>query len=395
MKDNFPELDFQRENGNFYYFDSAATTLKPASVITAISNHYGKHNANTRRGFYPLAVEADKICEDVREKVRKFIGAKYITECIFTHGATESLNILAQSIASSFLEPESEVIISQLEHHSSLLPWRTLEKAGKLKVKIPPCSLDTGEIRPEDLENLITEKSRVLVLTPESNVIGETKNFEKLVKIAKAHGLIAIADCAQMVAHQKLNLAESGIDFAAFSGHKMYAEMGIGILYGRQELLEKMSPAFYGGEMVEDVQNNGEIKLAELPYRFEAGTINLGGIASLGTAINFMQSRDFGQLEALSEELRSKLVEIPGLKIIGNPKGTITSFQITDIHPHDVAQILASDGICVRAGYHCAQPLLEEVGPVTRISLGIYNTPEDVNYLVQRIATIHKRMGYE
>ena len=395
MKDNFPELDFQRENGNFYYFDSAATTLKPASVITAISGHYGKHNANTRRGFYPLAVEADKICEDVRKKVRKFIGAEYITECIFTHGATESLNILAQSIASSFLEPESEVIISQLEHHSSLLPWRALEKTGKLKVKILPCSLDTGEIRPEDLENLITEKSRVLVLTPESNVIGETKNFEKLVKIAKAHDLITIADCAQMVAHRKLNLAESGIDFAAFSGHKMYAEMGIGILYGRQELLEKMSPTFYGGEMVEDVQNNGEIELAELPYRFEAGTINLGGIASLGTAIDFMQSRDFRQLEALSEELRSKLVEIPGLKIIGNPRGTITSFQITDIHPHDVAQILASDGICVRAGYHCAQPLLEEVGPVTRISLGIYNTSEDVNYLVQHIATIRKRMGYE
>lgn len=311
------------------------------------------------------------------------------------HGATESLNVLAQSITNCFLKPDDEVIVSQLEHHSSLLPWRALEKTSKIKVKILPCSLKTGEIQEKDLEALITPRSRVLVLTPESNVIGRTKNFAQLLALAKKHNLITVADCAQQVAHQKLELAQSDIDFAAFSGHKMYAEMGVGVLYGRKELLEQMSPVLYGGEMVEDVQNSGEIQLAELPYRFEAGTINLGGIASLGAAIDFMQAYDFAQLEALSEYLKAKLSEVPNLKIIGDPQGTIVSFQIKDIHPHDVAQILASDGICVRAGYHCAQPLLEALGPVTRVSLGAYNTSEDIDYLVTRIASVRKRMGYE
>lgn len=387
MKESFPELDFQRKKGNFCYFDSAATTLKPASVIKAVSDYYSQDNANTRRGFYPLALNADKICEEIREKVRKFIGAKYITECIFTHGATEGLNILAQSITKSFLKAGDEVIISQLEHHSSLLPWR---ETGA-KIKILPCSLETGEIRPEDFKKLISSKSKVLVLTPDSNVIGRTKNFEKLVKIAKEHELIIVADCAQAVAHQRLDLDKSGIDFAAFSGHKMYAGMGIGVLYGRQELLEKMQPQLYGGEMVEDVLNINNIQLAELPYRFEAGTINLGGIVSLGAAIDFMKGID---LEPLSKTLKVTLANNPYLKLIGEPEGPIVSFQLEDIHPHDVAQILASDGICVRAGYHCAQPLLEEIGPVTRVSLGVHNTEEDIEYLAKKLATIRQRMGY-
>ena len=387
MKESFPELDFQRKKGNFYYFDSAATTLKPASVIKAVSDFYSQDNANTRRGFYPLAINADKICEEIREKVRQFIGAKYITECIFTHGATEGLNILAQSITKSFLKTGDEVIISQLEHHSSLLPWR---ETG-VKIKILPCSLETGEIRPEDLEKLISSKSKVLVLTPDSNVIGHTKNFEKLVKIAKEHGLIVVADCAQAVAHQKLELGKSGIDFAAFSGHKMYAEMGIGVLYGRRELLEKIQPCFYGGEMVEDVPNINYIQLAELPHRFEAGTINLGGIVSLGAAIDFMKDVD---LEPLAKILKAKLKNIPHLKLIGEPEASIISFQLKNIHPHDVAQILASDGICVRAGYHCAQPLLETIGPVTRVSLGAHNTLEDIDYLVKKLTTVRQRMGY-
>lgn len=387
MKETFPELDFQRKKGNFYYFDSAATTLKPASAIKAVSDYYSHDNANTRRGFYPLAVNADAICEKTREKVCKFIGAKYITECIFTHGATEGLNILAQSITKSFLKAGDEVIISQLEHHSSLLPWRATDAV----IKILPCSLEAGEIEPEHLEKLISPRSKVLVLTPESNVIGRTKNFEKLVKIAKEHGMIVVADCAQMVAHRKLELDKSGIDFAVFSGHKMYAEMGIGVLYGRQELLEKMQPSFYGGEMVEDVATDGQVQLAELPYRFEAGTINLGGIVSLGAAIDFMQGLD---LEPLSITLKNQLATIPHLKIIGNPEGPIISFQLDDVHPHDIAQILADDGICIRAGYHCAQPLLEELGPVARVSLGAYNTPEDIQYLTERLATVRQRMGY-
>jgi cysteine desulfurase/selenocysteine lyase len=395
MTEQFPELEYQRENGQFYYFDSAATTLKPASVIRAISEHYAKDNANTRRGFYPLAAKADEICEITREKVRDFIGAKYITECIFTHGATESLNVLAHSITKSFLKSGDEVIVSQLEHHSSLLPWRALEKEGKIKLKILPCSLETGKIQAEELESLITDKSRVFVLTPESNVIGKTKNFDNLLKLAKNHNLITVADCAQIVAHRKLDLEKSEIDFAAFSGHKMYAEMGIGVLYGRQELLEQMHPSLYGGEMVEDVALDGQIQLAELPYRFEAGTINLGGIVSLGAAIDFMQSCDFNKIHKLETLLKEKLTKIPELEIIGQPEGAILSFQIKDVHPHDVAQILASDGICVRAGYHCAQPLLEELGPVTRISLGIYNTEEDIEYLAANLATIRKRMRYE
>lgn len=387
MKETFPELDFQRKKGNFYYFDSAATTLKPASVIKAVSDYYSYSNANTRRGFYPLAVNADAICEKTREKVRKFIGAKYITECIFTHGATEGLNILAQSITKSFLKAGDEVIISQLEHHSSLLPWRATEAV----IKILPCSLEAGEIEPERLKKLISPRSKVLVLTPESNVIGHTKNFEKLVEIAKEHGMIVVADCAQMVAHRKLELDKRGIDFAVFSGHKMYAEMGIGVLYGRQELLEKMQPSFYGGEMVEDVATDGQVQLAELPYRFEAGTINLGGIVSLDAAIDFIQDLN---LEPLSITLKNRLSTIPHLKIIGNPEGPIISFQLEDVHPHDIAQILADDGICIRAGYHCAQPLLEELGPVARVSLGAYNTLEDIQYLTERLATVRQRMGY-
>lgn len=395
MTDNFPELDFRRKKGPFYYFDSAATTLKPASVIKAISEHYSKDNANTRRGFYPLAVEADEICENVREKVRKFIGAKYITECIFTHGATEGLNILARSLTNSFLKPGDEVIISQLEHHSSLLPWRALEKEGKIKVKILPYSFNKHEIRVEDLEKLITEKTKVLVLTPESNVLGQTRDCSQLYSTAKKHDLLIVADCAQMVAHRKLELENSLVDFAVFSGHKMYAEMGIGVLYGRQELLKKMIPVFYGGEMVEDVQNNGKIQLAELPYCFEAGTINLGGIVSLGAAIDFLQTQDFHELIHLTFSLIDKLQQIPGVAMFCNPYSPIQSFVLQNVHPHDVAQILASDGICVRAGYHCAQPLLEEIGPVTRVSLGFYNTEEDIAYLAEKLAAVRKRMGYE
>ena len=393
--ENFPELDYQRKKGPFYYFDSAATSLKPASVIRAISEHYSQDNANTRRGFYHIATGADEICESVREKVRDFIGAKYITECIFTHGATEGLNVLAQSITKSFLDPGDEVIVSQLEHHSSLLPWRALEKEGKIQVKILPHHHATGKIEPQALEGLISEKTKVLVLTPESNVLGLTDNFAELTNIAKRHSLLVVADCAQMVAHRKLQLEANNIDFAAFSGHKMYAEMGIGVLYGRKELLEQMEPSLYGGEMVENVESNGKIQLAELPFRFEAGTVNLGGIVSLGAAIDFMQSQDFSKLHRLAFYLNDKLSQIPGLEIISDAPGPIQSFVLQDIHPHDVAQILANDGICVRAGYHCAQPLLEAIGPVTRASIGFHNTEEDVDYLAERLSTIRKRMGYE
>ena len=393
--ENFPELDYQRKKGPFYYFDSAATSLKPASVIRAISEHYSQDNANTRRGFYHIATEADEICESVREKVRDFIGAKYITECIFTHGATEGLNVLAQSITKSFLDPDDEVIVSQLEHHSSLLPWRALEKEDKIQVKILPRHRSTGKIKPQDLEDLISKKTKVLVLTPESNVLGLTENFAELTNIAKRHNLLVVADCAQIVAHRKLELENSLVDFAAFSGHKMYAEMGIGVLYGRKELLEQMEPSLYGGEMVENVESNGKIQLAELPFRFEAGTVNLGGIVSLGAAVDFMQSQDFNKLHHLAFYLNDKLLQIPGLRIINDAPGPIQSFVLQDIHPHDVAQILANDGICVRAGYHCAQPLLEAIGPVTRVSIGFHNTEEDVDYLAERLSTVRKRMGYE
>lgn len=377
MREDFPQLQT-----GINYFDNAATSLKPLSVIEAMDNFYRAQNANSRRGLYKLSAEVDQKIEAARAKVANYLGA-HSDEIIFTHGATEGLNIVAQGLCSQ-LNDNDEVIVTRLEHHSNLLPWRQHCK----HIKVLECSRN-GKLA--DISELITPQTKILTISAESNVLGEIPNFEETICKAKTAGLTVVVDAAQAIAHHKLSL--DNIDFLAFSGHKMYGSMGVGVLHGKRELLEKLPPLFYGGEMVDEVHDSS-LELAELPFRFEAGTQNLAGILSLNEAFEYLTPENFKKEQKLAALLRMELTKIPEVELYGQ-SGTIISFNITDVHPHDVATILDCENFAIRAGYHCAQPLLEklEIGPCCRASLSFYNSEAEVKEFARIIKTIRARMG--
>ncbi len=397
-RQDFPLL---RENP-IVYLDSAATAQRPDVVIEAEMEFYRNYNANPLRGLYSLGIEATDRYEEARECVAKFIHAASAKEIIFTRNATESLNLIAYSYGLSHLQKGDEIVVSILEHHSNQLPWRMVaEKTGAV-VKYLECDRQ-GHISDADLQAAFSEKTKLVAVTQVSNVLGIRTPIEKIVALARKSGAVVVLDAAQSTPHMEVDVQKLGVDFLAFSGHKLMAPMGIGVLYGRKELLSEMPPFLTGGEMIRTVTRD-KVVYAELPHKFEAGTVNGAGAWALAAAIRYLQEVGYEQIQKqellLTTQLMDGLKKVPHVQVQGSPDPKehcgIVSFTIDGVHPHDVSSILDADGIAVRAGHHCAQPLIQQIGVMstTRASMYFYNTEEDIEKLLASVQTIRRRMGY-
>lgn len=384
------------------YLDNAATAQRPSAVLEAEREFYIRHNANPLRGIYQLSVEATEALEDGRREVMRFIGASSSSEIIFTRNTTESLNLVAYSYGLSHVNEGDEVLVSITEHHSDLLPWQMVCRERKANLKFIDCEKD-GSIDLDKVESLITDRTKIVAITQVSNILGRINPIKEIAALAHAKGAVIVVDGAQSTPHIPVNVRELDADFFAFSGHKLYGPMGIGVLYGKRELLDDMPPFLSGGEMIETVSRTGAV-YAELPHKFEAGTVNASGAYGLGAAIRYVNSLGFDTIHKLELEASSyaftKMQEMPHIHIIGSDKAEehngIITFTIDDIHPHDVAEIFAADDIAIRAGHHCAQPLLEHLGyrATVRASFAFYNTVEDAEKFINSLSTIRERMGY-
>lgn len=397
-RQDFPLL---RENP-IVYLDSAATAQRPDVVIEAEMEFYRNYNANPLRGLYSLGIEATDRYEEARECVAKFIHAASAKEIIFTRNATESLNLVAYSYGLSHLQKGDEIVVSILEHHSNQLPWRMVaEKTGAV-VKYLECDRQ-GHILDADLQAAFSEKTKLVAVTQVSNVLGIRTPIDKIVALARKSGAVVVLDAAQSTPHMEVDVQKLGVDFLAFSGHKLMAPMGIGVLYGRKKLLSEMPPFLTGGEMIQTVTRD-KVVYAELPHKFEAGTVNGAGAWALAAAIRYLQEVGYEQIQKqellLTTQLMDGLKKVPHVQVQGSPDPKehcgIVSFTIDGVHPHDVSSILDADGIAVRAGHHCAQPLMQQIGVMstTRASMYFYNTEEDIEKLLASVQTIRRRMGY-
>ena len=395
---DFPLLQTNRT----IYIDNAATTQKPAVVIEAEKQFYEESNANPLRGFYPLSLRATEVYENARVTVRDFIHADSEKEIIFTRNTTEGLNLVAYSYACHHLKPGDEIAVTIMEHHSNLLPWQMAAQVTGATLRYLECEPD-GTLTDETLEIGINEHTRLLAVGHVSHVLGCVNPVRKMADRAHAFGAVVVVDAAQSAPHMPIDVHELQADFLAFSGHKLMAPMGIGVLYGKEALLEEMPPFMTGGEMISSVSREGAV-FAELPHKFEAGTVNAAGAAGLAAAIHYIEEVGFETIEARELQLTRRAMEglakIPHVHVIGSEKPEnhtgIVAFTIEQVHPHDVSEILAADGIDVRAGHHCAQPLLTylKVYNTTRASFMFYNTPEEVDAFVKSVSEVRRKMGY-
>ena len=398
LKD-FPILNQQMSGKPIVYLDNGATTQKPDSVVRSICGYYGGCNANPHRGAYELSVKATDIYESARIKTAQFIGAGSSQEIIFTKNATEALNLIAYSYGLSNVKAGDEIVITILEHHSNLVPWQQVAKSTGAVLKY--IYLDTdGNLNETDINNKITERTKIVAMTQVSNVLGLINNVKQVADRAHSVGAVLVVDGSQSVPHIKVDVKAMSADFFAFSGHKMLAPMGIGVLYGRKALLEDMPPFLTGGDMIEYVQEQ-ETTFAELPSKFEAGTQNVGGAAGLSAAIDYIEKIGFDEIERIERELVeytiTKLRELPYIELYGcnskkhNKTGIIT-FNVKDVHPHDVATILDAEGLAIRAGHHCAQPLHRYLGvnATCRASFYLYNSTEDVDKFIEALDKVRK-----
>lgn len=384
------------------YIDNAATSQRPQCVIDAEGDFYKNYNANPLRGLYSLSVEATEVYENAREAVRKFIGAEKSNEIIFTRNTTESLNLVAYSYGLSNVKKGDEIVVSIMEHHSDLLPWQMVAETCGAELKFIECAKD-GSIDLEKVKELITSRTKIVAMTQVSNVLGREYPVKEIAMLAHEKGAVMVVDGAQSTPHMRVDVTDLDADFFAFSGHKLLAPMGIGVLYGKEELLEKMPPFLSGGEMIDSVTRTSAV-YAELPHKFEAGTVNAAGAAGLKAAIDYIEKVGFdyiGEREiALTSRAIEKMKKIPHVNIIGSENADehtgIVTFTIDNVHPHDISEILAADGIAVRAGHHCAQPLLTHLGlnSTARASFAFYNTEDEVDKFTGSVATIRERMGY-
>ena len=389
-------------NSSIAYLDNAATAQRPQCVIDAESDFYLRHNANPMRGLYELSIEATDIYENARETVRKFIGAASTEEVVFARNTTESLNLVAYSYGLTHVKAGDEVLVSIMEHHSDLLPWQMVCRQTGAKLRFIDCEPE-GSVDLNKVDELITDKTKIVAMTQVSNVLGRQYPVREVAKLAHAKGAVMVVDGAQSTPHMPVNVQELGADFFAFSGHKVFGPMGIGVLYGRRDLLDAMPPFLSGGEMIESVTRESAV-YAELPHKFEAGTVNAAGAAGLKAALDYVSSIGFDELmrreHALTERAFNAVRNIPHVQVLGSDKAEehtgIVTFVVDGVHPHDISEILSSDGIAVRAGHHCAQPLLKHLGHLstTRASLAFYNTEDEVDRFVASLSTIRERMGY-
>lgn len=384
------------------YFDNAATVQKPDIVLEKMKRYYTEENANPLRGVYDLSVKATEAYEDARKRAAEFINAAHSSEIIFTRNATESLNLIARSYGEAFLKAGDEVVLTVMEHHSNILPWQEAARrtGAKLVFLLPD---KNGVISDEEIETKITEKTKIVSLAHISNVLGVKNPVEKVIKKAHSVDAVAVVDGAQSVPHMRVDVRATDADFYVFSGHKMLAPMGIGVVYGKKELLNKMPPFLTGGEMIEYVELESAT-FAELPHKFEAGTVNVGGAVGLHAAMDYLEGISFDYVQETELRLTKRLFEgmkaLPYIEIAGskNPEehNGIITFNIVDVHPHDSASILNEAGVCVRAGHHCAQPLMKYLGlnSALRASLYFYNTEEEVDRFLGHLTKVRGVLGY-
>ena len=402
LKD-FPLLKMKMNGKQIAYLDNGATTQKPEQIIKAICGYYGGCNANPHRGAYALSVKATEIYENARARTAKFINAARPEEIIFTKNATEALNLIAYSYGLHNVKAGDEIVISITEHHSNLVPWQFVAKTTGATLKYIYLEKD-GNLSDEDIETKITEKTKIVAVTQVSNVLGLKNDVKKIVKKAHSVGAVAVVDGSQSVAHMKVDVRDLDCDFFAFSGHKMLSPMGIGVLYGKYDILDAMPPFLRGGDMIEYVEEQ-DTTYAELPAKFEAGTQNVGGAAGLTAAIDYLEGIGFDRIEAIEKDLVDyalpQLRELPFIELYGcdtkrGNKTGIIAFNVKDVHPHDVATILDSTGVAVRAGHHCAQPLHRYLGlnASCRASFYLYNTREDVDRWIAALKKVRGVLGY-
>lgn len=399
IRQMFPILD-QEVNGHpLVYLDSSATSQKPISVIEAVENYYRFDNANVHRGVHTLGSRATDQYEGAREKVRRFINAKSTGEIIFNRGTTTGINSVALSYARANLKPGNEILITPMEHHSNIIPWQQAAKATGATLKYVPLQ-DDGTVALEDYRQLVTENTKIVALAHVSNVLGTINPIKEIAQIAHEKGAILVVDGAQGIPHMKVDVQDLDCDFYAFSGHKMLAPTGIGVLYGRRELLEEMEPVEFGGEMIDfvDLQDS---TWKELPWKFEGGTPIIGGAIGLAAAIDFLEEVGMDNILAheqkLADYVMDRLSTVDDIKIYGpEHRAALVTFNLGDVHPHDVATALDSFGIAVRAGHHCAQPLMKwlNVTATARASFYLYNTEDDVEKLVDGLLKTKEFFGH-
>ena len=384
------------------YLDNAATAQRPQCVLDAEKTFYETQNANPLRGLYPLSIAATEAVEEARLAVRDFLHAKSSQEIIFTRNTPEALNLVAYSYGLSHVHAGDEVVVSILEHHSNLLPWQMVCRQTGATLKFIDCEMD-GRLDLNKVSEIITDKTKIVAVTHVSNVIGRVNPIREIADMAHRVGAVMVVDGAQSTPHIPVDVQALDADFLAFSGHKVFGPMGIGALYGKRRLLEKMPPFLSGGEMIESVTRTGAT-YAELPYKFEAGTGNAAGAVGLHAAIRYMQSVGFDTMHeretALAARMMAGMADMPFIHVLGSGSpeehSGIVTFTVDGVHPHDVSEILAADGVCIRAGHHCAQPLLKHLGysSTVRASCAFYNTPDEVDRLLDSLKTIRERMGY-
>jgi cysteine desulfurase / selenocysteine lyase len=395
MRSKFPIF---QNHPDLVYLDSASTTHKPQCVIDAEMNFYTNQNANIHRGVYGLAVASTQVYENTREKVRQFIGAKSKTEIIFTSGTTEGINLVAQCFALANVSEGDNIIISAMEHHANLIPWQQVCIQKKAKLRIIPINTE-GVLEISTLDTLLDNKTKIVALTHISNTLGTINPIEEIIKKAHQQNVPVLIDAAQSITSHILDVEALDVDFLVFSAHKLFGPTGIGILYGKEKYLNVMNPYKFGGDMIRDVSFEKTI-FAPLPNKFEAGTPNIAGVVGLGAAIDFVEN--IGRtsinkhIQSLLTYAENKLSTIKNLEIIGKApqKSGIISFVLRGIHPHDVASILSSQNIAIRAGHHCTQPIMDffDLPGTNRVSFSIYNTFEDVDKLIEALVLVNKTM---
>ncbi|EPZ39837.1 MULTISPECIES: cysteine desulfurase [Anoxybacillus] len=399
LRQLFPILDQQVNGKPLVYLDSAATSQKPLPVIEAIDNYYRQYNSNVHRGVHTLGTKATDAYEGARDKVRRFIGAASTEEIIFTRGTTTAINLVAASYGRAHVREGDEIVITYMEHHSNIIPWQQVAKQTGATLKYIPLQPD-GTIRLEDVEQTVTPNTKIVAVMHVSNVLGTINPVKEIARIAHKHGAVVVVDGAQSTPHMKVNVQDIDCDFYAFSGHKMCGPTGIGVLYGKKRLLEQMEPVEFGGEMI-DFVGLYESTWKELPWKFEGGTPIIAGAIGLGAAIDFLEQVGLDHIaeheHRLAQYALEQLATIEGLTIYGpKERAGLVTFNIEDVHPHDVATVLDAEGIAVRAGHHCAQPLMKwlNVTATARASFYLYNTEEEIDALVSALKKTKEYFSY-
>jgi cysteine desulfurase / selenocysteine lyase len=400
FRKDFPILD-QEVNGHpLVYLDSATTSQKPFQVIEAVEAYYKKDNSNVHRGVHTLGSRATDAYEGAREKVRRFINADSTKEIVFTRGTTTSLNLVARSFATSVLKPEDEILITPAEHHSNLIPWQQVAKWTGARLKYFPLKED-GSLTMDLVRQAVTDKTKIIAIQQVSNVLGTVHPIKEIAEYIHQKGGYIVVDGAQSIPHIKVDVKDLDVDFFAFSGHKMCGPTGIGVLYGREHLLNEMEPIEYGGEMIDHV-GDYESTWKELPWKFEGGTPIIAGAIGLGAAIDYLESIGMDRIEEHDRKLAAyaydKLQQIDGITIYGPKEGRIglVTFNLGEVHPHDVATVLDAEGIAVRAGHHCCQPLMRwlKVPATARASFYLYNDESDIDRLAEGLIKTKEYFGH-